>query len=405
MSVYWHKITCMRPLLLATFVFLGLFNSKAQDPVVQSLLDVVEIDSLIYFASAISGEFAIDVNGNAETISSRNKSNPGNAICADYIEQKFNEYGLTTSIQSFGPVGENVLGVKLGAVNPDQKVIICGHYDSMPTGAVSPAADDDGSGTAALIEAARVFSQYNFVYTIVFAAWDEEEYGLVGANYYASQAATANEAIVGVINIDAIAWDGNGDGLARIHTRPIAASENLATIAQSMNTEYNIGLNLAINNPGATYSDHAAFWNNDFSAILIIEDFDDDGNPHYHTTTDRVEYFDTTYYGQIAKLSFATAATVAIPYTGNVAVDELKEDAITVYPNPAFDAIIISGVVTNGGNHTFQLFDLDGRLVLQEQSTASEIMVSLDGLSSGSYMMNLLDATGVVRFSQSIVKE
>ncbi|MDP6909604.1 MAG: M28 family peptidase, partial [Flavobacteriales bacterium] len=174
--------------LLVLLISLHTGMANAQDPIVQAILDDVSIDSLIHYASAISGEFAVNINGNSEIISSRNKNHAGNALAADYIQQKFESFGLNTSVQGFGAAGENILAIQTGQVYPNQTVVLCGHYDSMPTGNTSPAADDDGSGTAALIEAVRIMSQYNFAYTLVYAAWDEEEYGLVGSNYYATQA-------------------------------------------------------------------------------------------------------------------------------------------------------------------------------------------------------------------------
>ncbi|MFT6027439.1 MAG: Zn-dependent M28 family amino/carboxypeptidase, partial [Bacteroidia bacterium] len=307
----------------------------AQDPHVEAMLDDVSIDSLIYYSSAISGEFSIEVNGNVETILSRNKNFPGNAVAADYIEQKFQEFGLATSVQTFGATGENVLATQPGIIFPNQKVVICGHYDSMPSnGTASPAADDDGSGTAAVIEAARVLSQYNFAYTIVYAAWDEEEYGLVGSNFYANQAEDDGDSLVAVINVDAIAWDGDGDSLARVHVSDIANSVSLGTVAASMISTYEIGLQIETNSPGATYSDHASFWNHGFSAILLIEDFDNDGNPHYHTATDLVEHFDTMYFEQISKWAFATTATMAVPLAGNVGISEKDNNQFNIYPNP-----------------------------------------------------------------------
>ena len=388
-------------------IVVGLFflvsSVQAQDPIVTDILNDVSIDSLIYYSSAISGEFPVQVNGNAEVIASRNKNFPGNAIAADYIEQKFNEYGLTTSVQSFGPVGENVIGEQPGLLYPNQKVILCGHYDSMPAnGTASPAADDDGSGTAAVIEAARVLSHYNFAYTIVYAAWDEEEYGLVGSNYYATQAENNGDSIVAVINVDAIAWDGDGDKLARVHTRNIANSVNLATVAQSMISTYGIDLQVEVNNPGATYSDHASFWNHDFSAVLIIEDFDNDGNPHYHTTTDRVEFFDTTYYEQISKWAFATTATMAVPLSGNVGVSETEWKELSVYPNPFSDFLTISG----SSPELFNLVvsNMEGRIVAAVTNVELPYEMDLSGLSSGFYNLNIRSLDSNQSLNRKIIR-
>lgn len=390
--------------LLLGLIFIA-SAAKAQDPIVQAILDDVSIDSLIYYSSAISGEFPIEVDGNVVTIASRNKNFPGNAIAADYIEQKFQEFGLTTSVVTFGTTGENVLATQPGALYPNQKVVFCGHYDSMPAnGTASPAADDDGSGTAAVIEAARVLSQYQFAYTIVYAAWDEEEYGLIGSNNYATTAENNSDSIVAVINIDAIAWDGDGDKLARVHTRDIANSVNLATVAQSMISTYGIDLQIEVNNPGATYSDHASFWNHDFSAILIIEDFDNDGNPHYHTATDRVEYFDTTYYGEISKWAFATAATMAVPLSGNVDVLEQEIEAFVVYPNPANGVLHIGSKGKEHGNVNIELLDVAGKQVLNLNEVLPAT-IDVSQLPYGNYFLKLSTEDGTVRFTQKVVKK
>lgn len=391
----------MRKFILVLLVS-GVALSYAQDPTVQSILNDVRVDSLIYNASAISGDFSVSINGNTEIIASRNKNNAGNALAADYIEQRFSSFGLNTSVQNFGSVGENVLATQIGQVFPNQKVILCGHYDSMPTGNVSPAADDDGSGIAALIEAARILSQYNFAYTIVYAAWDEEEYGLVGSNYYATQAATNGDSIIGAINMDAIAWD--GDDLARVHVRNIANSLSLSTIAVDMNSTYNIGLNLEVNNPGATYSNHASFWNHDFSSILIIEDFDNDGNPHYHTTTDRVVFFDTLYFEKLSKLSFATAATVAVPLSGNVSVENTDSEAIHIYPNPVGDVLHIEGIPLADGNWNLQVSDLCGKPVFNDVITDPSFVLDMKRWSGGGYFIRLSNSEDEPQFSRTVLK-
>lgn len=373
----------------------------AQDPLVQQMLDDVSIDSLIYYSSAISGEFPVVVEGNSEVIASRNKNNPGNAVAARYIKERFESFGLPTTLETFGSTGENVIAVQTGATFPNQKVIICGHYDSMPTGAVSPAADDDGSGTAAVIEAARVLSQYQFAYTVVYAAWDEEEYGLVGSNAYASAAETNGDSIIAVINVDAIAYDGNGDDLARVHTRPIANSNNLATVAANMISTYGINLTIETNNPGATYSDHASFWNHGFSAILIIEDFDNDGNPHYHTTTDLVEYFDTTYYEQVTKWAFATTATMAVPVSGNVGISTVEANELRIYPNPTEGQLYITNQGRPAEKAVVSLVDVAGRTVEQRQRTLP-CTIDMSELDAGLYWLRVTGAA--IDASQIVVK-
>ncbi|MFM1876210.1 MAG: hypothetical protein RL266_1947 [Bacteroidota bacterium] len=395
------RLTMKRPL----FLFLLTISNPlfAQDPQIQQMLSDVSLDSLIYYSSAISGEFPVTVDGNAVTIASRNKNNPGNALAARYIKERLESFGLSTSLQTFGATGENVVATQPGLVYPNQKVILCGHYDSMPTGGLSPAADDDGSGTAAVIEAARILSQYHFAYTLVYAVWDEEEYGLVGANAYASAAENNGDSIIAVINMDAIAWDGDGDKLARVHVRPIANSVNLGTVAVNMISTYGIDLNIETNNPGATYSDHAAFWNHDFSAILLIEDFDNDGNPHYHTTTDRVEYFDTTYFGAIAKWAFATTATMAVPVDPSVSVADQPSAELRIYPNPSKGIMAVSLTEHTGQWVDWRVVDVSGRSVLQNRSRLP-FFFDVAPLKTGIYWLDMKGMDADIDLSQIIIR-
>ena len=69
---------------------------------------------------------------------------------------------------------------------------------------VEPGVTDDGSGTAAVMELARIMSQYEFEKTIVFVAFAGEEMGLVGSSLYARKARKENQIIDGVLNNDII---------------------------------------------------------------------------------------------------------------------------------------------------------------------------------------------------------
>ncbi len=86
----------------------------------------------------------------------------------------------------------NVFAALKGATNPERIYVVSGHYDSMctsPTDAKcdAPGANDDASGTAAVIELARVMSKRKFDATIIFMTVPGEEQGLLGAAYFAEQ--------------------------------------------------------------------------------------------------------------------------------------------------------------------------------------------------------------------------
>ncbi|MFC2094410.1 M28 family peptidase [Bacteroidota bacterium] len=306
------------PFLLLVIFFVH-NTGYSQSPTIQGIIDQTNLDSLITFVEELSGEVSTIIGGTPYTILSRTKNQPGNDKAADYIEQKFEYYGLEVHNQSFGSVGRNVYGIQTGTDYPNQYYMICAHYDDMPTGTIAPGADDNASGTAAVLEAARVLTQYYSEYTIIYALWDEEEYGLIGAEYYANLAQAAGDSIVGVVNLDMVAWDSGTDNIAEVHTRNVANSNALKDEMLNINTLYNIGLTLQTVNPGTGSSDQAAFWNEGYGAILLIEDFQD-FNAYYHTTNDLVAHFNQPYYLKMCQTALGTVSALA-NVTGTVPVE------------------------------------------------------------------------------------
>lgn len=292
-------------------LFLLLFSfhqGMAQtSPLVQQVINNVSIDSLTKFVNELSGEVPVIVNGQQVTITSRYYNTATNDEAADFIKAKFESYGLQAYDQNFS-YGRNVYAVQPGTIHPDQYFIICAHYDDMPSYGLAPGADDNGSGTAGVIEAARVLKDYNFEYTVIYAVWDAEELGLLGSAYYASNTTLD---ILGVINMDMIAWDSNNDNVAEIHTKNVANSIALKDSMVMVNSGYSVGIQPVIINPGIGASDHASFWNNGYSAILLIEDYYNDFNQYYHTSNDLISHYNFPYFEKCSKLCIGTLATMA----------------------------------------------------------------------------------------------
>ena len=96
------------------FTFLFSFQLFPQSTLVQQLLNSVSQDSLVYFVRELSGNVPTIINGTSQTIVSRHKNQPGNSLAETYIKQKLENYGLTTTIQSFSTKGKHVIGIKTG---------------------------------------------------------------------------------------------------------------------------------------------------------------------------------------------------------------------------------------------------------------------------------------------------
>ena len=127
----------------------------------------------------------------------------------------------------------DVLGILPGTKDPNRVIVISGHYDSRVTDAKNftsdaPGANDDGSGTAAVMEAARVLCKHEFPATLVFAALAGEEEGLLGGKVLAEYAVAQGWDVEANLNNDIV---GNTEGIggARDNTHVRIFSEGTRT--------------------------------------------------------------------------------------------------------------------------------------------------------------------------------
>ena len=129
----------------------------------------------------------------------------------------------------------NVLAIQRGTLNPNSFIIMSGDIDSRisdPTNYVddSPGANDNASGMAGTIEAARVLSKYTFENSIIYVGLSGEEQGLFGGKGLAEYAKKKGWDIIGVLNNDMIGNIKGVDGVIdnrtfRIFSEPVPANE------------------------------------------------------------------------------------------------------------------------------------------------------------------------------------
>ncbi|HUV87626.1 MAG TPA: M28 family peptidase [bacterium] len=308
-------------------------------------------------------------------------------------------------VESFDDKWLNVVAEKKGKVKPDEIVILCGHMDSTSEVPLenAPGADDNASGTAATLAGARALADLEFERTLRFIVWAGEEQGLLGSAYYARNAAENNEKIVGVVNLDMVAYDeeaGRRDDTSNVAND---ASKWLAEYLIDVGGIYGVGhtFDLLVE-PRAGGSDHASFWNAGYDAIFLIEGTKGPGgiqdNPYYHSTRDTVDKLSMKFQVDCSRAAAGTVAHLAHLY-GAAAVPEPAPpaggpEAFTVYPNPfkagsGVDHIRFAGL---DGRCTIEVYDLAGRRVFSYYHTARTthydwLVVSSDGeaVASGVY--------------------
>ena len=268
--------------LLLNFCFSVMGTLSAQTEI--DLINAINLDSLKQTLQEFTGEVTTKIGGNIVTILNRGQAN--NDLAGDYLVDKFNAMdNLIVTDQAFNTNGRNIIATQLGTTNPNDIYIICAHYDSV----ADYCADDNASGTATVLEIARILSTQCMDNTLIYALWDEEEIGLRGADFYAAQAKNNGDNILGVLNIDMMGYDGDDDDDFDIDVRPIANSLAMKDELLTLLTTYNFNLNVNVVNPGTTASDHARFWNRGFSAVLVGESWDNnDQTPYYHSSGDRL---------------------------------------------------------------------------------------------------------------------
>ena len=163
--------------------------------------------------------------GTRSTLSTQTNPKRGIGAARSWVLQKFNEFAknaggrLTAFIDTvtIQPNGKrinrpillgNVMATLKGTDPSDNRIfIISGHLDNMRTNVMdstgdAPGADDDGSGTSAVLECARIMSEHSFPATIIFVAVSGEEQGLFGSTYMAEKAKKENWNIEAVLNND-----------------------------------------------------------------------------------------------------------------------------------------------------------------------------------------------------------
>ncbi len=295
-------------LVLFIFVSSSIFSQVSYNSFVASIMNQVNTDTVYRYERQLSGDTSCIIGGAPYTILSRHYNSVHNPKAAQYIYEKFQSFGLITWYQNITSTNINVLAKKVGTKYPNQYVIICGHYDDMPSGSLAPGADDNASGTVCVLEAARLLKNVNLPYTIVFAAWDEEERGLYGSKAYADTAYAHGDSIIAVLNFDMIAYDGNNDGQLDINTN--TASMTLAQEYAQIVSLYQPTLVPQVTTSLSGGSDHQSFQNRGYKAILAIED-NDDFTPYYHTVNDTYASLNKPYMVKMIKAGIAALVTIA----------------------------------------------------------------------------------------------
>jgi hypothetical protein len=292
----------------------------------------------------------------------------------------------------------DVIAIQRGSVDPNRVVIVTGHIDSRVTDPMNftsdaPGANDDGSGTSAVIEAARVLSKHKFPYTIVYAALSGEEQGLLGGKILADYARAQGWEVLANLNNDIIGnscssdgvcddahvrvfsegprWQGHEDLAARIRSlggENDAPSRNVSRWLDGLADDLGLGLDVRPiwrNDRFGRGGDHTEFLNSGFPAVRITVAIENYNWQHQDLRTENgIEYGDTIdkmdfpYLTKVVKLNVAALAALASappPPAPTVEGGVSTDTTLTWSPVKGADSYVIRWRPTDSANWTSSL--------------------------------------------------
>ena len=331
-----------------------------------------------------------------------------------WLKNEYLSYGYTASqmvedsytYSGSTAVCKNLILTKIGTLYPNTYVIVCGHYDSI----TGTGTNDNGSGTVAILEIARLLQNIPTEYSIRFINFSGEEDGLRGSQHYVTSVVngtTPKMDIRLVFNLDEV---GGVAGLIndtitceRDTGNPSANNAASNTITQELIvcTELYSPLNTFL--ASAYGSDYMTFEDN---SEIITGFFEKNETSHRHTATDLLINMDPVYNYNIAKAAIGATMHFAVANTTVLGSQIFNDDnQVSFFPNPVKDYLSINIGNLTTTNYTFSLIDINGKTVLNKHFDNVTLLerINVSALSSGIYLGVLETATN--RITKKIVIE
>ncbi|UCG41711.1 MAG: M20/M25/M40 family metallo-hydrolase [candidate division WOR-3 bacterium] len=251
---------------------------SVDDSLVRVLADRVEHDSILGTIQRL------------QDFSSRYSRHESCGAAIEWVRSKLEGYGCDTTFLfpfRFG-YAPNAVGIRYGKTNPDLIYGICGHVDNTSDAQPDhcPGADDNASGTAAALEAARVFQDVEFEHTVQFLGFAGEEQGLYGSDSMAQWSRNRGDSILAMLNFDMISYGREDtDTLEVVGKWSNPACEWLVDFFLAQADTFTTLKGKKYMTNYAPYSDHHSYWQRGYVSFCGIEE---DFTPEYHTIGDTI---------------------------------------------------------------------------------------------------------------------
>jgi hypothetical protein len=351
--------------------------------------------------------------GTRHTLSSMTDPRRGIGAAEHWVQEEFGRYSaacggclqIVTPEEDFkgtrSPAGvrvRDVVAIQRGSGDPNRVVIITGHIDSRVTDVMNatadaPGANDDGSGTAAVIEAARVLSKHKFAGTIVYGVLMGEEQGLYGGKTLADYAKAQGWQVEADLNNDIVGntmgsdglrdaahvrifsegprWQGHEDLAARQRSlggENDAPGRNISRWLDTLADRLELGLDVRQvwrNDRFGRGGDHSEFLNLGFPAVRFTVALENYNWQHQDLRTengirfgDTIDNMDFPYLRKVTQLNVAALAALAaapMPPEPKVEGAVSTDTTLTWVPVPTAQAYVVRWRPTDAQNWTNSL--------------------------------------------------
>ncbi len=355
------------------------------------------IDSMV---SAVSDSALFTTIAGLQGFGSRHYLFGNSSQVAKWVRGQFVASGLADVVlDAFtygGTVQTNVVATLPGIRYPHKEIVVGGHVDSWASVASqAPGADDDASGTAAVLEIARVIvsSGYRPAATIRFIGFAAEEAGLEGSGHYAEEAKVEGRDIALMINFDMIGYTSSANPERRFYVVSYSSGTEIAGLVSSAATMYTSLVPVTTTQYQGNV-DSYSFAARGYAAATCIEYV---FNPFYHSTNDLLSALDSSYVRDITRTGLAAILLFDADVASSVPPQEFAPAAARLdqnYPNPFNPRTVISSQLPAASHVRLVVYDVLGRevaVLADERRTAGTYRDTFDagGFSSGVYIYRL----------------
>jgi len=341
----------------------------------QSVVDNVSATNILTDLTTFEGFGVKDVG-------STNLTDAENWISSRYTSLGYTDIVLQPFTYSSG-TSNNIIITKTGTVYPNTFIIIDAHYDTIN----GPGTNDNGSGTALLLEIARLLKNINTEYSIKFIHFSGEEDGLVGSNYYVDNTVNIDNLDIHLVfNIDQVGGvsgeTNNTITCEEDRSNPPAnnsASSAMTTILANC-IEFYSSLDTQISYAYA--SDYVPFENN---GEIITGLYETNESSHPHSPTDVLANMDPAFLTEVTK--GALGALLEFASSNPLSINENEQDTFKIYPNPSTNGMVHLNISDNNSmNNSIAIYDVLGKEVYTKTNLQTVESINLKHLQKGVYI-------------------